>query len=184
MGSSTERLRALALAVLASGCVSGHLLDAARRREVPAALVAVGLDADDLVVTVRTDTLTDLDRPVGRGLTRARVALADLAREPPIEELPVRFEPADTPPPGRPLLVLASDAITAPYPIVRLSVDESVALSLRTSDADYPPLHLEALTRHRTAPWAWALMPAAVVADAVIVPPLLLLAPSIMVVGD
>jgi hypothetical protein len=183
MVSSTERTLVLVVAVLATGCVSGHLLDAARRREAPTALAAVALDGPDLVVMVRTETVTDLGRPVGRGLTRARVPLADLARDLPIEALPVRFERAVPPPPGRPLLVIGADT-QAPPPFARLTMYDAPALTVRTQDAEYPPLHLDALTRVHYAPWAWAVMPAAVAVDAVIAPPLLLLAPAVMLVGD
>lgn len=184
MASSTERLLALALVVGATGCFSGHLLDAARRRDLPAALVAVGLDGDDVVVTMRTRTVTDLDRPAGCGMTRARVRLDDLARNLPVEDLPVRFERAGPPHPGRPLLVLTSDAVSAPVPVARLDEGPAPALTIETREATYPPLHLVALTRHRYEPWAWLLMPGALAVDAVTVPPLLFFAPAVIMVGD
>lgn len=186
MASSTEapRRAALVLAFLATGCLSGHLLDAARRREVPTAVAAVSLDHADLVVTVRTATVTDLDRPVGEGVARARIALADVARAVPVESLRVRWQPAIDPAGGRPLLVLADDTVTAPPPVARLARTGPPALLLRTDARPYPPLYLEALVRRRYAPWVWAVMPAAVVADAIIVPPLLLFAPAVITVGD
>jgi hypothetical protein len=45
-------------------------------------------------------------------------------------------------------------------------------------------LWLDTLTRRRYRPWAWAVMPLAVAVDAASVPPLLLLAPIVMVLGD
>lgn len=185
MACSTERTAlALAAALAASGCLSGHLLDAARRREVPAAVRAVSLDGDDLVVTVRTTTTTDLGRSVGRGLVRARVALGDLERPQPVDQLPVRFERPQGTLPGRPLLVLPVGAPPWPRPLVRLDQGDPPALRLRTEEREYAALHLDALTRTRYAPWAWALMPAALAVDAVVVPPLLLFAPAIIAVGD
>jgi hypothetical protein len=43
---------------------------------------------------------------------------------------------------------------------------------------------LDTLTRGHYRPWAWAVLPLAVAVDAAIVPPLLLLAPIVMVIGD
>jgi hypothetical protein len=185
MASSTERAVALALALTSAGCLSGHLLDAARRREVPVALATVALDDGDLVLTMRTRTLTDLGHPVGRGMTRARVALATLASARSTDDLHVRFESADGPPSGgRPLLVLASPNAVAPAPLARLVPTGPSALVLETRDATYPPLYLDGLTRCRYAPWVWAAMPLALAADAVVVPPLLLFAPAVVAVGD
>jgi len=170
-----------ALLVMGSGCVSGHLLDAGRRREVPVALGAARIDGDDVLFTVRTRTVNDLGRPAGSGATSARVPLADLAAARPIDEVRVRF-----------LRALPSDA-EPPLPIVRgddprasaVRVEgDPVAIVLRHDGAELPPFPLVALTRQRYSPWIWSVMPAAVAVDAVIVPPLLLLAPAIIVMGD
>jgi len=80
--------------------------------------------------------------------------------------------------------VLASPNTVAPAPLARLVPTGPPALVLHTRDVTYPPLYLDGLTRHRYAPWVWALMPLALAADAVVVPPLLLFAPAVVVVGD
>jgi hypothetical protein len=66
----------VALALLAiglPGCVTGHLLDAARRREHPIAITAAGLEGDRLLVRY-TAEVTD-DTGDGVGTTEAAAAL-------------------------------------------------------------------------------------------------------------
>jgi hypothetical protein len=175
---------ALALGMLLSGCVSGHVLDAARRREVPAGVTAAALAGDDLVVVVDTTTVTDLDRPVGRGTTRARVALAALASGRPIDRFPVRFARVRAPLPQPPLPVVPAAAPSPPGRFARLSTEPPAALLVYGLSDEAAVLWLDTLTRRRYRPWAWAVMPLAVAVDVAIVPPLLLLAPIVMVIGD
>jgi len=184
MGPFAERLLALVLAAGLSGCVSGHVLDAARRREVPARVTAAALDGDDLVVVVETTTVTDLDRPTGRGTTRARVPLAALHATRPVDELPVCFEPAGRPLPGTSLAVVETDATVPAGAVAHVSSEPPATLRLAGANGEVRVLYLAALTRSHYRPWAWALMPMAVGVDAVIVPPLLALAPVVMVLGD
>jgi hypothetical protein len=189
MASYAERIGSRAVAGLVvggllSGCLSGHVLDAARRREVPVGVTAAALDGDDLVVDVETTTTTDLGRPTGHGATRGRVAMATLGGVRPVDQLAVRFEPVRGPLPGRPLPVIADPAATPRAPSVQMGTTPLGVLHVHGVGDDERLLYLDALTRHHYRPWAWAVMPFAVVLDAAVVPPLLLLAPIVMVIGD
>ena len=182
MASCIERLAAAALLVFASGCVSGHLLDAGRRRELPVALHTARLDGNDLLLSVRTRTVTDLGRPAGTGSTHARIPIAELADEHPVDAVRIRFLRTFPRHAGRTLVPITGEV--SDEPSIRILHDDDLAIVLRHDGADLPPLPLAALTRQRYAPWIWTVMPVAIAVDAVMVPPLLLLAPAIIVVGD
>jgi len=59
----------------------------------------------------------------------------------------------------------------------------TVERTVRLRGAQTAP-SLRDLTRTRTAPWAYALVPAALAADAVVTPTLILMSPAVLVVGD
>ena len=115
---------ALAIAVTASGCVTGHVLQAGRRREYAREIRSVTHENGDTVIAYTADVVDDAGLPCG---TAERT--------------------------------------------VRLHGDQQ-APSLRE------------LTRTRTEPWAYALVPPALVADAVVTPTLILMSPAVLVVGD
>ena len=115
---------AVALALTASGCVTGHVLQAGRRREYAREIVRVTKERGDTVVTYTADVVTDDGVPCG------------------VVERTVRLAGVQEPPP------------------------------------------LRVLTRTRTEPWAYALVPMALAADAVVTPTLILMSPAILVVGD
>ena len=114
----------LIIAATASGCVTGHVLQAGRRREYAREIRAVTHEEGDTVVTYTADVVTDDGVACG---TVERIARLRGMRDAP---------------------------------------------SLRE------------LTRTRTEPWAWALVPPALVADAVVTPTLILMSPAVLVVGD
>ena len=115
---------AVALALTVSGCVTGHVLQAGRRREYAREVVRVTQEGGDTVVAYTADVVTDDGVPCG-------------------------------------------------------VVERTVRLS---GIQEAPPLRL--LTRTRTEPWAYALVPVALAADAVVTPTLILMSPAILVVGD
>ena len=122
--SARRAVAALAIAVTASGCVTGHVLQAGRRREYAREIRAVTQDGGDTIVAYTADVVDDDGVPCGT------------------VERTVRLRGAQTAP------------------------------SLRD------------LTRTRTEPWAYALVPAALAADAVVTPTLILMSPAVLVVGD
>src|SRR5215470_14260708 len=68
----------LALATGSSGCLSGHLLDAGRRRERPMAIRAASLDGDRLLVRYTTEVTDDAGTPLGAAEGAAALPLAAL----------------------------------------------------------------------------------------------------------
>jgi hypothetical protein len=115
---------ALAIAATASGCVTGHVLQAGRRREYAREIHAVTHDGGDTIVAYTADVVDDDGVPCG-----------------------------------------------------------TVERTVRLRGAQAAP-SLRELTRTRTEPWAYALVPAALAADAVVTPTLILMSPAVLVVGD
>jgi hypothetical protein len=112
-----------ALALLLPGCVTGHLVAAARRREYAREIHAVTRDAGATHVhyTAEVD-----DAGGSRGMVARTARLAPDAAEPPLRDL----------------------------------------------------------TRLRTEPWVYPLLPLALAADVVVVPTLVLMSPAVLIVGD
>ena len=114
----------LAIAVTASGCVTGHVLQAGRRREYAREIHAVTQDGGDTIVAYTADVVNDDGVPCG-----------------------------------------------------------TVERTVRLRGAQAAP-GLRDLTRTRTEPWAYALVPVTLAADAVVTPTLILMSPAVLVVGD
>jgi hypothetical protein len=159
--------------------VTGHLLDAARIRETVLTYREAVL-ADDRVIVGYTAAVTD-DAGVPRGERecRAAVPLADLQRADPLPFDALHVVHLDggaaARPGGRPL----------PFR-VEVADGRHVALVLSpdTTGHGYVPLPSGALTRVRTARWAYPLLPLTLAIDAVGDPVLLFFTPAILVVGD
>ena len=191
MGSSTRRLAALALLAFgAQACFTGHLLDAARRREQPIAYHDAYLDGDRLLLGYTALVTDDTGRPLARTERRAAIALADLRRgNVPVDAFPAERLGDDAPLGGRPV-ALHVGPICAAAPPPLLEIEEGpdgrhVRFVLHeTWKAEYAPFFSAALTRTRTAPWAYPLLPLGLAVDAVTNPVLLFFAPAVIVVGD
>jgi len=104
--------------------VTGHVLQAGRRREYAREIHAVTQDGGDTIVAYTADVVDDDGVPCG-----------------------------------------------------------TVERSIRLRGVQAAP-SLRDLTRTRTEPWAYALVPAALAADAVVTPTLILMSPAVLVVGD
>ena len=189
-----RRLGALALlAAVLPGCVTGHLLDAARRRERPLAIDGAALDGDRLVVRYTAEVTNDAGTRLGTTPAVAALPLATL-RAPvtpradavrPVWRAPGRSAG------GRPVAVVRGgipEAWKGACPAVEVVREDGrdTALVWRDDPASPPwaPVPTAALTRLRTAPWAWTLVPATLAVDAVAVPVLLFFAPAMMVLGE
>ena len=122
--NARRAVAALAIALTASGCVTGHVLQAGRRREYAREIRAVMHDGEDTVVAYTADVVND--DGIACGTVERTVRLRGTREAPSLREL----------------------------------------------------------TRTRTEPWAYALVPAALAADAVVTPTLILMSPAILVVGD
>lgn len=181
MASSTRRALVLALALGASGCVTGHLLDAARRWERPTDVDAASLDGDRLALRYRARITDDDGAPLGERLRSIAVDVAALrsGRTTPL----VTDLPDDGPLPGRPLPLSDGSAPPA-LAITRFDDDRPARLELHDGRDPSASLYTNALVRSSTAPWAYPLLPIAGAIDVVGVPVLLFFAPAMLVIGD
>jgi len=182
----------LALATGSSGCLSGHLLDAARRRERPVAIRAASVDGDRLLVRYTTEVTDDTGARLGAAegaaalpLTALRTTVAPAADA----VQPVWISPAQV---TRGQSIGLRDGATderagcaAPPELEVVRRDgRDVAIAWRDDGITWAPVPTAGLTRIRTAPWAWPLVPVTLAADAVAVPVLLFFAPAVLVVGE
>jgi hypothetical protein len=187
MGYCTRRATALVLALATSGCVTGHVLDAARRWERPATFEAASLDGGRLVLRYHTLLSDDDGTPRGVGMRRVVVPV-DALRQADVSAMASRVEeiPDRGPLVGQPLPLVREVADAA---LPSLEISESAGggparLVLHDGQTTYPPIYANAFARSSTAPWAYPVLPAALAVDAVGVPVLLFFAPAVLVTGD
>lgn len=184
MGRSTSALAALALG--ASGCVTGHLLDAARLREHPIEVQAAAVGEDRLWLAY-TAVVTD---PVGAERERrercSAVSLETLRRdEAPVETVRVVPLADDAPLGGRPVPIVAgAEGAEESLSVVEPDDGAPLLLVLRDGGRTYAPLYGNALARSWIAPWVYPLLPLGLAVDAVGVPVLVLFAPLVIAIGD
>jgi len=183
------------LAVGAQGCLSGHLLDAARRRERVIAYREAFTDGSRLLVRYTAEVTNDAGEPVERHDRWATIALDDLrAPEPPaVEAFPVgRGAPEAPRRRGQPVpLWVAEDgtpatALSAPALQIRSIDGRHVSFVFRDASSvdGCRPFYSAALTRVSTNRWFYPLLPLTLAVDAVADPVLLLFAPAVIVVGE
>jgi len=189
MGFSTRRAIAL-VALGTQGCLTGHLLDAARRREQPVAYREVFVDGDHLLLAYTALVTDDLGAPLARRERRAAIALADLRRgDRTTDAFPVVRLRDDASLPGQPVALAASDhggRGRAPFlALERGADDRPVRFVLHAAGEDpYPPFYSAALTRTSTEAWVYPLLPLSLVVDVATDPVLLFFAPAVIVPGD
>jgi hypothetical protein len=191
MGGFTRRRAwaALAFLMLASeGCVTGHLFDAALRREQPLAYHDALVDGDRLTVGYTTLVTNDAGRIVGRKERRAAISLTALRRNDlPVEAFPVEHLADDAPLTGRRLAIGAEDREGgAPGYLgteagpngreVRFVLHDSVG-------GPYAPFYSTALTQTSTAPWVYPLLPLGVAVDLATFPILVVFFPVMLLIG-
>ena len=195
--ASCRRRRPAALALLAAvlpGCVSGHLLDAARRRERPIAVTGAAVDGDRLVVRYTAEVQNDAGDRLGTADGAAAIPLATLraTQSPAADAVAPSWLSPSRSGIGVPVTIERDGhggaGATCAGPVLEVVAKDGRDTALVWRDAPGAPPHapvpLAALTRSRTAPWAWPLMPPMLVVDAVLTPVLIVLAPSVMVLGE
>jgi hypothetical protein len=176
----------LLLAVVTPGCVTGHLLDAARQIERPIAYQEASVDGDQLVVRYSAAVTDDDGRPLGRVDRRAAIALADLRRpDLTVERFPVRRLRERGALPGRPIALAGRDG-GGPILEVEDGPDGRPLRLVLTNTGDGPPgaFYSAVLTERRTAAWVYPLLPLTLAVDAVSNPVLLFFAPAVIVFAD
>jgi hypothetical protein len=191
MAGSTRVLVALLACVAwgAEGCVTGHLFDAARRRDRPIVYDDARVDQDRLVLTYTALVTNDLGQPLGRGERRASLALADLRRpDLPVEDFPVEWLADHATPRGDPVLLVPFGR--PPGAALFLEIEDGSdgrpqRLVLHATDQQrYPAFYSSALTRTSTALWVYPLVPLGLAVDAVTMPLLVVLSPVVWGIGD
>src|SRR6266852_3302951 len=186
MGFSTSRLVApLLLTLGAQGCLTGHLLDAARRREQPVAFHQAFVDGDRLLLAYTALVTDDLGEPLARRERRAALALADLRRgDLAADAFPVARLADDAPLGGQPTALGAGgDRRDRSSPFLEIEEAPS-GRPLRfvlhePRGGPYAPFYSAALTRTRTSAWVYPLLPLALAIDAATDPVLLFFAPAV-----
>jgi len=163
----------VAASLVSSGCMTGHLVDRARRWERPIAYERAAIADGRLTIAYTAAETNQFWRRLATHRRTAAVPLAQFADERlTVDDVRVERLPDDAPVAG------------TPTPL-RLTQDGGRPDRLLVLDADGSAfLHPAVLTEERIAPWVYPLLPFAVVYDAVAVPVLLVFAPAVIVPGD
>ena len=179
MAGSTSRGALLLLGPLLAGCMSGHLLDRARRREAVSQVRAAWIDGDRLVVAWEGTATNHRGRQVESVARVTAVPLEPLRRAdpPPVDTIATTPLPRLPPAPGRPVTLGGAGAPAA-------TLGEDGVLVLRDPPAPDATLYPGTLTRIRIEPWVWPLLPFTAAVDAVATPVLLILSVVVILPGD
>ena len=192
MGGSTRcrTWAAFALLMLASeGCVTGHLFDAALRREQPLSYHDALVDGDRLTLGYTALVTNDAGRVVARKERRVALSLTALHRQDlPVEAFPVEHLADDAPLTGRRLAIGAEDGEGGlPGYLETEAAPDGREISFVLHDSSsgpYAPFYSSALTRTSTAPWVYPLLPLGVVIDLATFPILLVFFPVMLLIGS
>lgn len=163
------------MALLVSGCFSGHLLDHARRREQVVTWQEAFVDGNDLVVRYAAVDVDDAGRPAGTTERWASIPLAEVrAGNRNVDTLSVRWLSDRE----------AERRRGAGLPVQMVHGDTGLIVRETSESTPSPPLAAGAFTRLHIQPWVWPLLPFTLAVDAVGTPALLLFAPAVISVGD
>jgi hypothetical protein len=193
MGGFTRRGKAwaaLALVTLGNeGCVTGHLFDAALRREQPVSYHDALVDGDRLTLGYAALVTNDSGKGLARKERRAALSLTALRRHDlPVEAFPVEHLADDSPLTGRRLALATEDGRGGgpAYLEIETAPDgRETRFVLHDSDAGpYAPFYSVALTRTSTAPWVYPLLPLGAAVDLATFPILLVFFPVVLLIGD
>ncbi|HME68958.1 MAG TPA: hypothetical protein VKM54_03720 [Myxococcota bacterium] len=193
MGGFTRRGKAwVALAFLtlgSEGCVTGHLFDAALRREQPVSYHDALVDGDRLTLGYTALVTTDSGKVLARKERRAAISLTALRRHDlPVEAFPVEHLADDAPLTGRRLAIAAQDGEGgAPAYLETEAAPDGREMRFVLHDSGggpYAPFYSNALTRTSTALWVYPLLPVGAAADLATFPILLVFFPVVLLVGD
>lgn len=175
------------------GCVTGHAIEAARLHEHPVQVDAACLDEDRLLLRYQVRVTNEGGEEKGAGDRVAAIGVADLRASVgrPIDEIPV-----DRATPGPEIWERCQVVSLKQIPRVVSHTERAERAAMRrpelgdvwvvvVKEGEAPiALPTEALARRSTAAWVWPLVPATLVADVVVVPPLVLFAIPIFVFGN
>lgn len=178
MGCSSSRawLALLLVACALPGCWTGHLLESARRRESAQRFEAAFVAGQRLTLDYRVAVRDRRGRELRQADRRAAVALSDLVQQPELalDAVRVDFDPSE--PAGKPVALLrdAERALPVTALVLRVAREagRDVVLQVEAGDpvSGIGRLRAGSLTRDRTAPWVWPLVPFAVALDVAVLP--------------
>jgi hypothetical protein len=176
MGCSTRIAVGLALGIATTGCVTGHLLETARRWERVRSFEQASVDGERLFVRYLAEVTDDSGEALGERHRQAMVALGPLRGARVVaEEVHVERIRDDRTLPGRRVPIVRAPPPEGGGPVSLVLDDEALAVA---------PIPGNAFTTVSTAGWAYPLIPVALCADATSLPVLLFFAPGAMVIGD
>jgi hypothetical protein len=192
MDGFTRRLGTRAALVLlllgGEGCVTGHLFDAALRREQPLSYHDALLDQDRLALAYTALVTNDAGKVLGRRERRVALSLAELRRHDlAVEAFPVEPLADDAPLSGRRLALEpeAKAGASAYLEIERDPNGREVRFVLHDpGSGPYAPFYSTALTRTSTEPWVYPLLPLSAAVDLASFPVLVVFFPVMMLIGD
>ena len=185
--STSRAATLLALALGLSGCLSGHALEIALRRELLHTYREACLAGDRVLVRYGATVTDDAGAPRGDVERWVAVDLAELRRPSPLPVDTVRVTPLAAAAPcaaGTPLPIVGAGAPDTPALLIVPQGEGPGALALRDGDGVHAPVYAGAFTRVRTAPWVYPALLVTVPIDAATTPLLLMTAPTVMSVGD
>jgi hypothetical protein len=179
----------LVLALGSEGCVTGHLFEAALRREQPFSYDNAAIEGDRLTLEYTALVTNDAGKVLARRERRAAISLAALRRpDLPVEAFPVEHLPDDAPLAGRRLAIEARDkeGDLRSYLEVETAPDgRQVHFLLHDPEGGpYAPFYSNALTRTSTAPWVYPLLPLGAAVDLATFPILVAFFPIVLLAGD
>jgi len=171
------------------GCVTGHLFDAALRREQPLSYHDALVDRDRLGLAYTALVANDAGKVLGRRERRVAISLAELRRHDlAVEAFPVEHLADDAPLPGRRLALESADkgdGASAYLEIEREPDGREVRFVLHDpASGPYAPFYSTALTRTSTEPWVYPLLPLSAAVDLATFPILLVCFPVMILIGD
>ena len=184
---------ALGLAVMSSGCVTGHVLESARRHEEVVEFKSACQDENHLYLRYRTHKDTEFGKEVSRHDREAAIRLETLRNSAgqPVDEIMVTRKVLDSGVWERcrevALTRVATDPASARVAKNGLAlVPGESDRWLVELDPQAPPVVLPkgAFTHRSTAPWVWFVVPPALVADAIVSPVLVVIGVPVFSFGD
>ena len=184
---------ALGLAVMSAGCVTGHVLESARRHEEVVEFKSACQDENYLYLRYRTRKETEFGKVVSRHDREAAIRLETLRNSAgqPVDEIMVTRKVLDSGVWERcrevALTRVAADPTSAGGEKNELAlVPSEPDRWLVELDPQAPPVVLPkgAFTHRSTAPWAWFVVPPALVSDAIVSPVLVVIGVPVFSFGD
>jgi len=170
------------------GCVTGHLLDVALRREQPFSYHSAAIDGDRLTLGYTALVTNDAGKVLARRERRAAIPLSALRRtDLPVESFPVEHLSDDAPLTGRQLAIETDpERNLSSYLEVETAPDgrQKHFVLHDPAGGPYAPFYSNALTRTSTAAWVYPLLPLGAAVDLATFPILVTFFPVILLVGD